>query len=63
MSNKSSFMMDSMFAEEPGMQKLEEEGQGLVFNLLDRCLDAITRPYGSRDVGGLATFQSMKVEM
>ena len=56
-------MMDSMFAEEPGMQKLEEEGQGLVFNLLDRCLDAITRPYGSRDVGGLATFQSMKVEM
>ena len=56
--------MEQMFAEDPGMQKLEEEeGPRLVFNLLDKCLDAVTRLDGPRDVSGLVAFLSMKVEM
>ena len=50
MCSKNSFLMERMFAEDPGMQKLEEEGPSGIFSLLDKYLDTITRPYGPRDV-------------
>ena len=45
------------------MQKFEEEGLGGIFNLLEKYSNIVTRPNGPRDISGLATFLSMKVEM
>ena len=55
--------MEWMFAKDPRMQKLEEEGPRFVFNLPNIYLDTVTRLDGPRDVSGLGAFLSMKVEM
>ena len=52
-----------MFAWDLGMQKLREEGPKIFYDHPDRHLDEITRPNGPRDIGGLSTFLSMKVEI
>ena len=63
MTNGSLFLMDQMFKKDPRMQCLQEEGPKLVFDLLDRYSNVVTKLDGPRDVLGLAAFLSMKVEM